>query len=169
MSFQNNYQLITWLNPWADLVPRVLSRKNPGCGWSRASKIWERTRFASWEGQANLLKHEDERIKNCMYFLSSRHLQVTPLLTKLARSGNMAGYWPLSLITVFWSRIRHGPLKRKIQLCSSRFHARVNNAYQNLSLWAATYLVCIAGSIKAALGIGNWAIGSYCLVVTQAN
>ena len=55
----------------------------------------------SWEGQANLSKHEDERIKNCMYFLSSHHLQVTPLLAKLARSGNMAGYWPLSLITVF--------------------------------------------------------------------
>ena len=34
----------------------------------------------SWEGQANLLKHEDERIKNCMYFLSSHRLQVTPNL-----------------------------------------------------------------------------------------
>ena len=79
----------------------LFSRKNPGCGWSRASKIWERTRFPSCEGQANLLRHEDERIKNCMYFLSSHHLQVTPLLTKLARSSNMAEYWPLSLITVF--------------------------------------------------------------------
>ena len=26
-----------------------------------------------------------------------------------------------------------------------------------------------AGSIKVALGIGNWAIGSYSLVITQAN
>ena len=27
----------------------------------------------------------------------------------------------------------------------------------------------MADSIKVALGIGNWALGSYCLVVTQAN
>ena len=27
----------------------------------------------------------------------------------------------------------------------------------------------MADSIKVALGIGNWAQGSYCLVVTQAN
>ena len=30
-------------------------------------------------------------------------------------------------------------------------------------------LALIADSIKVALGIGNWALGSYCLVVTQAN
>ena len=30
-------------------------------------------------------------------------------------------------------------------------------------------LIHAAGSIKIALGIGNWALGSYCLVVTQAN
>ena len=30
-------------------------------------------------------------------------------------------------------------------------------------------LTCTAGSIKVALGIGNWVIVSYCLVVTQGN
>ena len=32
-----------------------------------------------------------------------------------------------------------------------------------------TLLTCTAVSIKVALGIGNWAIVSYCLVVTQGN
>ena len=32
-----------------------------------------------------------------------------------------------------------------------------------------TLHTCTAGSIKVALGIGNWAIVSYCLVVTQGN
>ena len=32
-----------------------------------------------------------------------------------------------------------------------------------------TLLTCTAVSIRVALGIGNWAIVSYCLVVTQGN
>ena len=41
---------------------------------------------------------------------------------------------------------------------------RVNN--QDL---VHTLYTCTAGSIKLAVGIGNWAIVSYCLVVTQGN
>ena len=41
--------------------------------------------------------------------------------------------------------------------------------YIIISIVQCIYKMYIADSMKVALGIRNWALGSYCLVVTEAN